>query len=354
MALSIMLYHLRDRYESGTVLGRLGTYGVSVFFILSGLSMAIAYDRYIHDLRTSGAFFVRRLFRIWPLLWLAIAVNVISEYRHGRPLSAGEILLNMSTLFGFISPGHYLTIGAWSIGNEMVYYALTPLLIAAFHYRKWLGNSITLAAFFIGMLFAFRLLNPEVPIAGQWALYVNPLNNLFLYCLGLTIFYTLRDARISNAWYIGSFACAAIVFVFYPASGDQININVGIARMALSLASAVAVLVCWKCPPRLPEAIGNRFEQLGVATYGVYLLHPIVMESTQKRLQAWGIYEWHFFALLVVGITIALALFTFRFYESPLIQLGKRVTQTRTGVAASAEIESAPRPVAAPDDARNS
>lgn len=64
MALSIMLYHFGGKHDAATPLGRLGIYGVSIFFILSGLSMAIAYDRYIQGFRTSVTFFIRRLFRI--------------------------------------------------------------------------------------------------------------------------------------------------------------------------------------------------------------------------------------------------------------------------------------------------
>jgi exopolysaccharide production protein ExoZ len=339
MAVSIMLYHLRDRYECGTVLGRLGTYGVSIFFILSGLSMAIAYDRYIKDLRSSGAFFIRRLFRIWPLLWLAVGLHIVSMYRHGTSVSVAEILLNVSTLFGFIAPVHYMNMGAWSIGNEMVYYSLTPLLIGAYHFRRWLGNSITLIASMIGILFAFRLLDPRMPIESQWAVYVNPFNNLFLYCMGLAMYYTFRDAKISSRWYIGLLVGAIAAFVFYPSSGDSINIVTGVPRLAFSVISVAIVLGFWKCPPRLPDFIGNRLEQLGVATYGVYLLHPLVMQWTQPRLEALGIYEWHVFVLLVVGTTIALALFTYRFLESPLIKLGKRLTQVRSGTTAPAEVK---------------
>lgn len=68
MALSIMLYHFGPWHDAAHPIGRLGIYGVSIFFILSGLSMAIAYDRYICDVPSSVSFFIRRLFRIWPLL----------------------------------------------------------------------------------------------------------------------------------------------------------------------------------------------------------------------------------------------------------------------------------------------
>jgi peptidoglycan/LPS O-acetylase OafA/YrhL len=334
MAVSIMLYHLHEG-DAATILGKLGIYGVSIFFILSGLSMAIAYDRYIKDLRSSGFFFIRRLFRIWPLLWLAIACIVLPAYFRGRSFGVVTIALNLTTLFGFVARTRYINTGAWSIGNEMVYYALTPLLVIIYHYRRWLGNLMTLVATAIGVLFAFHLLNPEMSLVSQWPTYINPFNNLFLYCSGLTIYYNFRNLTVPSFWYFALMIGSAAAFIFYPSTGDQINLVTGGHRVAFSLISAAIVLAFYKCPQFLPDAIGDRFEQLGIATYGVYLLHPIVMYWTSKSLRTLGIYEGHVFVLLVIAITISLALIIFTVYESPLIRLGKRITPSRTARVAS-------------------
>ncbi|WP_408054947.1 acyltransferase family protein [Sulfurihydrogenibium yellowstonense] len=81
MALSVMIYHLTswNLYHPGasTLLGRLGIYAVSIFFILSGLSIAVAYSHFINDLKSSIAFYIRRIFRIWPLLWLCIFAVIL-------------------------------------------------------------------------------------------------------------------------------------------------------------------------------------------------------------------------------------------------------------------------------------
>ena len=54
-------------------------------------------------------------------------------------------------------PMEYINTGAWSIGNEMVYYFLTPFFI--YFYRKFLivGNMLVLLSFFITGYFAFFL-----------------------------------------------------------------------------------------------------------------------------------------------------------------------------------------------------
>jgi exopolysaccharide production protein ExoZ len=327
MALSIMLYHLIGRSDADTLLGKLGIYGVSIFFILSGLSMAIAYDRYIKNLWSAGNFFVRRLFRIWPLFWLAVALVATRAYLFDTSVSATTIALNLTTLFGFVAPARYINTGAWSIGNEMVYYAFTPAFIAAYHWRKWFGNAVTIVSVFIGMLFAFYLLNPSAPLANQWPVYINPFNNLFLYCVGLAIYYNFRDVEFLRQWHLPLLLLAIASFFFFPSSGDQINIVTGVNRVAMSLISAVVVLVFYKCPPILPKLVGDKLEQLGIATYGIYLLHPIVIDSVKIAFDAIGIHNSYLLVFLVVGLTIVTSLFTFRFIESPIIKIGKQVTQ---------------------------
>nr|WP_279290178.1 hypothetical protein [Clostridium cibarium] len=76
-----MAYHLYywrvAPLNADSCLGRLGIYAVSIFFILSGLSMAIVYNGFINSIKTSFVFLVRRIFRIWPLLWIVTTFNFV-------------------------------------------------------------------------------------------------------------------------------------------------------------------------------------------------------------------------------------------------------------------------------------
>jgi exopolysaccharide production protein ExoZ len=242
MALSIMLYHLGGKDNAASLLGRLGIYGVSIFFILSGLSMAIAYGRYIDDLKSAGAFWIRRLFRIWPLLWLAVALVAIPAFFAGHPYSESMIALNLTTLFGFVAPEKYINQGAWSIGNEMVYYLLTPALIPIFRRSLVVGNLLTVLSTLLACMFAFRLLNPAVSLSEQWGIYINPMNNLFLYCAGIALYYNFSALSVPSAWSVPLLGLALLGFAFYPASGDQISLVVGINRIAMSMISIFIVL----------------------------------------------------------------------------------------------------------------
>lgn len=331
MAFAIMIYHLvsweifvsPNHPEAGSVLGNFGIYGVSIFFVLSGLSMGIVYNNYIKDFYTSFTFFVRRLFRLLPLLWIAIAVVVGIGFILNGQIDIYKIFLNVTLLFGFVAPGEYINIGAWSIGNETFYYAFTPFLIMLYARHKQLGNLAVLGLFAVGMYFAFYALDPNKSLSTQWQTYINPFNNFFLYACGLALYYNFHNVNmknIANALVLISLA----ILCFYPVAGDQISITTGFNRVIFALASIALTLGFYKLEIDLPNWFARPFANLGEATYGVYILHPVVYMFVNKVV--------HQPVLCVVVtsiITIIVANISYQVYEKPFIKIGKKVTSQK-------------------------
>src|SRR5690606_31915747 len=188
---------------------------------------------------------------------------------------------NITLLFGFVAPGDYINIGAWSIGNEVFYYAFTPLLIAIYAKNKQLGNLCVSFTVLIGLYFAFGVLDSAQKLGSQWQTYINPFNNFFLYACGLALYYNFSEINLKKfapALIIGSLA----VLIFYPVSGDQINIVSGFNRIIFALYSILLTLGFYRLEISLPEWFSKPFANLGEATYGVYLLHPIVFIFINK------------------------------------------------------------------------
>jgi peptidoglycan/LPS O-acetylase OafA/YrhL len=335
MALSVMIYHLTywNLYhpDASTPLGRLGIYAVSIFFILSGLSIAIAYSYFINDLKSSIAFYIRRIFRIWPLLWLCIIAVIIPKFLIGKDIPSFEaLILNFTTLFGFMAPTEYINTGAWSIGNEMVYYFLTPFFI--YFYRKSLivGNMLVLLSFFITVYFAFFYLDLSKSLASQWGGgYINPINNLFLYMSGIAIFFNLKDKKFNPFIVILFFLLSFSIFVKYPVHGDQINIVTGYNRLVFILASILLVIAFYMFEyfNFIPKFIRVSFYQLGIATYGVYLLHPIIHDYAVHFLKDLRINQPLLFIVLVSILTVVVSLISWNYFEKKLIIYGKNISK---------------------------
>lgn len=335
LALSIMAYHLTGwklfQPDAGGLLGRLGVYGVSMFFVLSGLAMAAGYNGFIRDGRSALQFFVRRIFRIWPLLWLAVAAVTLGGVAFkGQAVDWPLVVLNITTLFGFVSPGEYINTGAWSIGNEMVYYALTPPLLAAYDRSARIGNLLAAATVAIGAYFAFVAISPEATLASQWSTYIHPLNNLFLYCTGVALFYNGHLLVLRTPATLVLMLLCVAVLALYPLQGDLVVTVTGVGRCVMVAASVGLVFAFYKLTARPARWISGPLTALGVATYGVYLLHPIVFQAVELILRRPGSPPpWTSMALTSIA-TICVSLLVYRFFEAPMIRLGKRLTQRAT------------------------
>ena len=83
-ALGIMVYHYLSwtlgLFTADSIMGRIGIYGVSIFYILSGLTLHyVYYEQMIPSKKDVLNFFKKRFFRIFPLLWLVIIVTTRSS-----------------------------------------------------------------------------------------------------------------------------------------------------------------------------------------------------------------------------------------------------------------------------------
>lgn len=336
MAISIMLYHYTGwkicSHDSSDVLGRLGVYGVSTFFVLSGLSLAIVYGEYIDSFRSAADFYKRRIFRILPLMCLVTTFISVVERRSDFLI----IFLNYSTLFGFIAPDKYIPTGAWSIGNEMVYYLFTPLIFFVFNNKKNFGILIFLITVIIALFFSFDFLKTSATLADQWTVYINPFNNFFLFTTGIYIYFNLKNVQINNYVLSAGILLIAAIFVLYPVSGNQINIVTGSNRLVFSMLSIFMVIIFWKMDPSfIPIIIRKNLNALGMATYSIYLLHPIVMRMNEE-ITFLNRYSIVVFSML---FSIILSVIVYKYFEKPFTKMGKSYIVTNLKNITSSELK---------------
>ncbi len=180
-AFGIMMYHYtiwtQGSAASSDFIGRVGVYGVAIFYILSGLTLSYVYT---NSLKFTAAdlwgFAKKRIFRILPLLWL---VTISSIVLNNLKWNWADLALNFTGLFGFVKWDKYYATGLWSIGNEWVFYALFPVLIFSWRFKKWAMPLLILFVSGCFVYFTFFQLNPAIKVSKQWHIYTNPLNHRF-------------------------------------------------------------------------------------------------------------------------------------------------------------------------------
>lgn len=136
-----------------------GAFGVHLFFVVSAFTLFLSLkQRSRSEARPTLNYFLRRLFRIAPMFWLAVVFYLVwkgtgSQYWAPHGITRMDVLATAAFVNGW-SPTTINSVvpGGWSIAVEMNFYLLVPVLFT------WLTNLRRCLWFFIAC------------VAGQWAI----------------------------------------------------------------------------------------------------------------------------------------------------------------------------------------
>ncbi|WP_133500603.1 acyltransferase family protein [Cognatilysobacter terrigena] len=312
-----------------------GGMGVTLFFIVSAFSLCYTMPARRREPAPWVSFFVHRFFRIAPLFYVWIALTLYRDMKlFNASHSPVEIALSASFLFNLVPnmQGGFVW-ASWTIGIEMVFYAMFPVFLA------FAKNRSQAAAFAIALLLGWWALRGLAP---YWPLAMDARDSILQWSV-------LRHLPV--------FACGVVAYyVFMDAASDSGLLDRGRLLLVAGLAVIAALLNGW-----LPDiygdlyywqAVGFTFVLLGLAycparifvnritrylgriSYSLYLNHPTIVlllapiyASLFRQVPNATL---AFLACIVVTfmVTIVAAELTFRLVEQPGINLGKRVNRS--------------------------
>lgn len=140
--LLVLAQHLLSRFGLAAMLGfrlpPIGTCGVLLFFVHTCLVLMYSMERGgLNGPVLAGNFYVRRLFRIYPLSILAVLTAVALHLDSGAPgiqglsradpVSLGRILSNVFLVQNLVKPGSIINV-LWSLPLEVQMYVFLPFL----------------------------------------------------------------------------------------------------------------------------------------------------------------------------------------------------------------------------------
>ena len=329
-----MVYHYLSwtvgEYFSDTFIGRLGIYGVSIFYVLSGLTLYHVYFEKMNPSKEDTlSFFKKRVFRLFPLLWLVTFISILIS----RQLpDITNLFLNLTGLFGFVKWDEFFALGAWSIGNELVFYAFFPFFILFIKRFKPIMVLITLAILGIYIYFAFVKLNPQLTLDEQWKNYINPLNQVFLFLAGFLIGFFLNHVKIKNRNLFTLLILGITLFTFYPVTGDVINLVTGVNRLLFTFCCLLICFCFYKMTFKFPMFIHKPLTLLGEASYSVYLLHPIIWVVTGITIRFLSKHLMEvpktINVILSILFTLIISYYVYQYFEKYFVKLGQRNKST--------------------------
>ncbi|WP_038366610.1 acyltransferase [Bosea sp. UNC402CLCol] len=310
----------------------LGRFGVALFFLISGFVVPFS----IAGQKPLRHFAISRLFRLYPALWLALAVLTLTAWLAGDAPPAATVLANMTMappLFGqpWLSPIY------WTLFVELVFYVLAALLFAAGMLRH-IGALLGLG---LGLI-AATILPMQLRLHGVAELPVQYLGmHLSFLFLGLLLRLWLVErkpgARLS-ALVLAFAQLAAIVAVssFSLARGDHFIME-GLKPV---LGAHLAAFALFLAAIRLERPRSAALARIGLISYAMYLFHGPVNAAVYRALPLTGQSGDLATMLTCIGLTLALSWLVHRIVERPMIAMGRSLSSRRTLLPAT----SAPAP----------
>jgi exopolysaccharide production protein ExoZ len=289
---------------------------VYMFFVLSGASMYVAYADRMNSGFPVSRFLAMRLVRLCPLYLLALALVFLLQMRGGLDLQLlRHAFLNIVFQFGLANPGTTSqVVGGWSLGIEFVFYLVFPVLLALVSGRWWW--LVLLVAFTSQHVFIASVFSNGKGIDDNWSAYTQFLSFGFYFVAGCAIGRGLLSGWLKPHW-LGAPVLVGLLATIGSASGSSWGQTiVGMPGLTLSLVAALAVAA--SAVMRAGPAGTWLSEQLGRASYGIYILHPFVMYAAKKLTTGAGV------LVMTLAGSLTLALLLERYFERPVQRYFKR------------------------------
>lgn len=289
----------------------LGRFGVVLFFMISGLVIPFSF-RGEHPLRN---FAVSRLFRLYPAYWLSVPVLAWVAAIKGVAPDLATILGNL-TMLQWLWGGWNIGPGYWTLNYEIGFYMLAMVLFAL----RLLADPRLL-----GGLVLIALVLSLAPFVTEGRISEMPFF-VALFLLGVLLRDVFAGTSIAaRRWAfllvpLAIFTGIALGGVFVPVPN---NANVYFKPLALAssmaLPIAVFVLVLWLKPQP-----GRFIMYCGTISFSLYLFQDIGLHMLPHVIapQQWPLS----YMVGVFGLTFIVAALVYRFVETPMIEIGRRMT----------------------------
>lgn len=323
-AIAVMLYHYLHEAGVGTFHAA-GTYGVYIFFVLSGYALTYVYEGEKLGGRKLYEFFEARVYRIVPLYFL-VATYQLYMLRNA-PAIWEKYLLNITMMFGLATPGATSIVpGGWSIGIEAVFYLLFPVLLAIRPIPVLLA--VLFAAVIVNQMAAGASYKDPAMSANQWAFYTQA-PTFLVYFIGGILLARLRPQLL--AWTDrrpASLSVAAPVLLLLLIALFAIPAVSGISRESL-LAGPISFLMIGGCfaviavgsITLIPSGpLSRAAAYLGDISYSLYLLHYPIWHRVQLHLEASLVVQ----GMVSIVLTLLLATASYHLFEKPIARMRKR------------------------------
>lgn len=348
-ASGVILHHTPRAYLSDHINSflTLGAGGVPLFFILSAFTLFLSFERRsATESHPTRNFFIRRFFRIAPLLYLLIPYFLFQDGFTARNPDDPNSVIDLNTIiatltftFGF----HPYWINAivpssWSVATEMIFYLVLPVLFL------WVNNlkralwflifailSSKIMCFFVAHYLSGHLSHTMVDSKFWTAfMYMYFPAQLPIFALGILLYFLIK-AKQNSAGIQPSkgLAIPILILCLLLLIGNGLRsfstdglIPKFVTDAALLFLSFIFALYLF--PAKL--FVNKATVYLGKISYSLYLTHGIAVYWVSHLIPEYflgnGFANYLFHFCIIFLFTIPVASLTYYCIEKPGIRLG--------------------------------
>jgi exopolysaccharide production protein ExoZ len=259
-----------------------GGIGVSLFLILSGFCISHLYVGKSRQVFVWGMFVERRVVRIVPAYFVALAAVFTWIIYSGKKLDLFDVLTHLTLTHNFF-PSYSISYGPyWTVALEMQLYLLFAIAMVL---SRWVSKR-TLFCLGISLWLGWRLLAIGIFGTGfvpaTFSFTFSAFGRLLEFLVGVMIAYrwdriTKSNRLVKYQHFIAGFA--AILILACMAIGSKIGATNPIKDVMLTAGLAMFFVLAIIPRTAISKMLSStKLTRVGEATYSVYLFHALVIE----------------------------------------------------------------------------
>jgi len=335
-ALSVVAHHAQSIWGERIVTPPLTdvplnlSFGVDIFFVLSGFVMVLSSQNLIPRPEGWREFMRRRLLRIVPLYWLVTLIKLAILFVVPVMVSrASPSILNIACSFLFIPSFNELgeirpvVSDGWTLNFEMMFYLL---FAAALFLRISIFKFMTAAMAVLCGLAALR--------TSSWPGFTGGANLIVVdFLFGMAIAALIkRGCRLSApAGLLLILASLAIILGVNlgPTLTLSNTVDTQLLRLAVwGLPSALIVFSAVAAEANFSKYLPKWCLLIGDASYSIYLIHPFILPPLAMVLVKFHVPPAFILPLLLVAglaVSTVVGILVHRFIELPMVDWCKKI-----------------------------
>lgn len=305
--------------------------GVTIFFTLSGflITYLLLKEKEITKVSIKN-FYVRRILRIWPLYYLyfflCMAITITYQRQFHKESIPFYIFLaaNIPLILGKTLPllAHY-----WSLGVEEQFYLFFP------HFSKFSLKGMTkltllLIAGLLALKVVFWILAKKYGIDLPYnALSTTRFHIMLTGSLAAILFYNGNEHFLAITTHkvtqIFSWLCVFLIAM------NKFDIPDLISSELVAIISVCLIIGQVTKRNRIVNLENNVFDFIGKISFGIYVIHPMLIFLLAKSLGSFedkSIWGYVLVYSLVIGSTIGVAYLSYEYYEKRFLKMKTRFT----------------------------